>query len=124
MSLNYFLDNSTLADLLYKIRNLTKRLEDLESCCAAHNSSIEQNRKRHENVDQSLEKLCPLIDQIFDTSSAPGGQKYDCCHEAHNETTIGNSMFCTIESFLTKVPIYPTTPEGVCATTCGGFSPN
>ena len=126
VSLNPFLDNPTLADLLYKIENLTKRVEDLEACCAAHNTSIEQNTKRHENVDLSLKKLCPLIDQIFDSSSAPGGTKYDCCHEDYSGTSgqIGNAMLCTTESFLTLTGLYPTTGQGTCATTCGSLPAN
>ena len=109
------------ADLLDKIANLTKRVEDLEACCTANKAAIEQNTKRHENVDLSLAKLCPLIDEIFDGASPPGGTKYDCCHEFYTGTSgqIGNAMLCTTESFLTVTGMYPTTGTGTCATTCG-----
>ena len=109
------------ADLLEKIANLTYRVEDLEACCTANKAVIEQNTKRHENVDLSLSKLCPLIDEIFDGDSPPGGTKYDCCHETYTGTSgqIGNAMLCTIESFLDLTGIYPTTGTGICATTCG-----
>ena len=109
-----------------KIENLTKRVEELEACCAAHNLSIEQNTKRHENVDLSLFSLCPLIDEIFDVANAPGGTRYDCCHEFHSGTPgqIGNSLFCTTESLLDITGLFPTTPTGFCATTCGALSQN
>merc|ERR1712133_250878 len=112
-------DNSILEELMEKIENLTKRVEESEACCAAHNQLIEQNTKRHENVDLSLDKLCPLIDEIFDGSNPPGGTKYDCCHEFYTGTSgqIGNAMLCTTESFLTVTGMYPTTGTGTCATT-------
>ena len=63
-----------------KIDNLTKRVEDLEACCTAHNKSIEENKKRHENVDLSFNKLCPLIDEIFDVvSKVPSGLMCEAC---------------------------------------------
>ena len=115
-----------LEELMEKIENLTKRVEELEACCAAHNASIEQNTKRHENVDLSLFNLCPLIDEIFDVANAPGGTRYDCCHEFHSGTPgqIGNSLFCTTESLLDITGLFPTTPTGFCATTCGALSQN
>ena len=114
------------ADLLDKIANLTKRVEDLEACCTTNTAAIDQNTKRHENVDLSLNKLCPLIDEIFDGASPPGGTKYDCCHEFYTGTPgqIGNAMFCTTESTLTLTGIFPTTNTGFCATTCGQFAIN
>ena len=109
-----------------KVANLTKRIEDLEACCAAHNQSIQENIKRHENVDLSLNKLCPLIDELFDVADAPGGVKYDCCHEFYSGTPgqIGNAMLCTTESFLDITGLFPTTATGTCATTCGSFPQN
>ena len=114
------------ADLLDKIANLTKRVEDLEACCTANKAAIEQNTKRHENVDLSFNKLCPLIDEIFDGASPPGGTKYDCCHEFYTGTSgqIGNAMLCTSESFLALAGTYPTTDTGFCATTCGNLPIN
>ena len=58
-------DNTTLTDLLDKIADLTKRVED---CCSAHNKVMEQKTKRHENVVISFNGLCPLIDEIFDAA--------------------------------------------------------
>ena len=119
-------DSSTLTDLFDKIADLTKRVEDLEDGCAANNKAIEQNTKRHENVDLSLAKLCPLIDEIFDAANPPGGAKYDCCHEFYTGKSgqIGNAMFCTLESFLTLTKLYPTSSTGHCATTCGNIPIN
>ena len=114
-------DNSTATELLDKIAKLTKRVEELEAISAANNKAIEQNTKRHENVDFSLNNLCPLIDEIFDANNHPGSTKYDCCHEFYSGTSgqIGNAMLCTTESFLTVTGMYPTTGTGTCATTCG-----
>ena len=94
-------DNSIVTDLLDKIAKLTKRVEDLEDSTAGNNKAIEQNTKRHENVDFSLNNLCPLIDEIFDANNHPGSTKFDCCHEFYTETSgqIGNAMLCTSESF-------------------------
>ena len=119
-------ENPMLEELIEKVANLTRRVEDLEACCAAHNQSIQENIKRHENVDLSLHKLCPLIDEIFDVANAPGGTKYDCCHESYTGTPgqIGNVMLCTTESFLNLTGLYPTSVTGTCATTCGSLSPN
>ena len=115
-----------LEELMEKIENLTKRVEEMEACCAAHDLSIEKNTKRHENVDLSLNNLCPLIDEIFDVANAPGGTKYDCCHEFYSGTPgqIGNALFCTTESFLDVTGLFPTTPTGFCATTCGALPQN
>ena len=116
-----------LEELMEKIENLTKRVEELEACCAAHNLSIEQNTKRHENVDLSLFSLCPLIDEIFDVANAPGDTKYDCCHEFYSGTPgqIGNALFCTTESFLDITEgLFPTTQTGLCAATCGALPHN
>ena len=101
-------------------------MEDLEACCTENKEAIEQNTKRHENVDLSFNKLCPLIDEIFDVASPPGSTKYDCCHESYTGTAgqIGNAMLCTSESFLTLSGIYPTTATGTCATTCGSLPSN
>ena len=114
-------DNSIVTDLLDKIAKLTKRVEDLEAITAANNKAIEQNTKRHENVDFSLNNLCPLIDEIFDANNHPGSTKYDCCHEFYTGTPgqIGNAMLCTSESFLSLAPLYPTSSTGFCANTCG-----
>ena len=114
-------DNSTATELLDKIAKLTKRVEELEAISAANNKAIEQNTKRHENVDFSLNNLCPLIDEIFDANNHPGSTKYDCCHEFYSGTSgqIGNAMLCTSESFLFAAGLYPTSTTGTCATTCG-----
>ena len=74
-------DNTTLTDLLDKIADLTKRVEDLEDCCSAHNKVMEQKTKRHENVVISFNGLCPLIDEIFDAANPPSGAKYECYHD-------------------------------------------
>ena len=115
-----------ILELMEKIDNLTKRVEDLEACCTANNRSIQENTKRHENVDLSFNKLCPLIDQIFDVANPPGNTKYDCCHEFYSGAPdqIGNAFLCTTESFLELSGIYPTSPAGTCATTCGSLPPN
>ena len=122
----YTTEDATIKELMEKIDNLTKRVEDLEACCTAHNKSIEENKKRHENVDLSFNKLCPLIDEIFDVANPPGSTKYDCCHEFYSGTPgqIGNAFLCTSESFLTLSGIYPTSPTGTCASTCGALPPN
>ena len=114
-------DNPTVIDLLDTIAKLTKRVEDLEASSAANNKAIEQNTKRHENVNFSLNKLCPLIDEIFYANNHPGSTRYDRCHEFYTGTQcqIGNAMLCTSESFLSVAGLYPTSSTGFCATTCG-----
>ena len=122
------LDNATLTEIMEKLENLTKRIEDLEACCSAHNASIAENTRRHENVDISFNKLCPLIDEIFDVASAPGGTQYDCCYEAYTGTTsqIGGAMICVSSAFLgiSPNPPFPQTATGACASTCGNLPPN
>ena len=114
-------DNPTVIDLMDTIAKLTKIVEDLKASSAANNKAIEQNTKRHENVDFSLNNLCSLIDEIFDADNHPGSTKYDCCHEFYTGTQgqIGNAMFCTSQSFLSVSGLYPTSATGFCATTCG-----
>ena len=122
------IDNATLEEIMEKLENMTKRIEELEACCSAHNASIQENTRRHENVDISFNKLCPLIDEIFDVASPPGSTRYDCCYESYTGTTsqIGGAMLCVSEAFLgiSPNPPFPQTGTGTCASTCGNLPPN
>lgn len=128
----------TLDDMMEKLEALaqkvevleafTKRIEAVEACCSTNNASIQENRKRHENIDISFNGLCLLIDKIFDVASPPGGTRYDCCYESYTGTInqIGNAMLCLPESFLgiSPNPPFPQTGTGACASSCGNLPPN
>ena len=108
-----------------KVANLTEEVKQLKACCSANAALAEENRKRHENVDVSFRFLCPLIDEIFDVASPPGGVRYDCCYESYTGTPgqIGNAMICVLDAFLgiSPNPPFPQSDTGFCASTCGGL---
>ena len=117
-----------LAEAAEKLCALTDKLAAMEPLVAANAEKAEMNRKRHQNVDISFNKLCPLIDEIYDTTSAeaPGGTAYDCCYESFKEDgnsngKIGQAMMCLPSSFLSLVPSFPSTSRGHCASTCGAL---
>ena len=87
-------DNPTVIDLMDTIAKLTKIVEDLKASSAANNKAIEQNTKRHENVDFSLNNLCSLIDEIFDADNHPGSTKYDCSMNSTQEHKVRLEMLC------------------------------
>ena len=104
------------------------RMDAIEATVVNITDTAEMNRKRHENVDYTLGKLCPLIDTIFDTSDAPGHVQYDCCYESHSDSgehLVGQAMVCKLQSGLTQAanPEYPVTDRGTCASTCGDLPP-
>ena len=86
----------------------------------------EMNRRRHQNVDITFNKLCPLIDEVFDVANAnaPGGVSYDCCYESFKEEgnangKIGQSLMCQQNALLNFIPYFPQSATGHCALTCG-----
>ena len=113
-----------------KLCELTDKLAAMEAAVAANTEKAEMNRKRHQNVDLSFNKLCPLIDEVFDVASAPGGTRYDCCYESFKEDgnadgKVGQAMICMVDSFLGLIPSPPfeQTATGHCSTTCGALPP-
>merc|ERR1712012_311260 len=121
--------SESLDDVLEALCNLTDRMDIIEATVENITEVAEMNRKRHQNTDYSLGKLCPLMDTIFDTSDAPGHIQYDCCYESHAESgehVVGQAMFCKLQSALTSSadPDYSVTDRGVCDTTCGELPPN
>ena len=113
------------------ICSLAERLETLKANVSSNAETIEMNRKRHENADLTFTKLCPLIDQIYDTTSAPGGVHYDCCKaeytgDASSTGSIGGGMTCLSNSYLTSpffTAPYPVSAQGSCADTCASLPP-
>ena len=81
------------------------------------------NERRHTNIDGNFRQLCPLIDTIFDHSTAPGGVQYDCCQEDFSGTPgqIGEALMCLPQTSLDLLNPSPftTTDRGVCAKSCG-----
>ena len=113
----------SLTEVMERLNNLTEEVKQLKVSSSDNAVLAEENRKRHENVDISMRRLCPLIDEIFDVASPPGGTRYDCCYEEYTGTPgkIGNAMMCMTESFLgisNNAP-FPRTSTGRCASTCG-----
>ena len=76
-----------VAEATEKLRALMERLNAIEPQVTDNTEKAEMNRKRHQNVDITFNKLCPLIDAVFDveSSNAPGKVSYDCCYESFNE---------------------------------------
>ena len=102
----------------------------MEQQVALNTEKAEMNRKRHQNVDISFNKLYPLIDEIFDNgdANAPGGVSYDCCYESFKEDgnaegKIGQAMMCLTNSFLDALPfpLIQQSSTGSCATSCGAL---
>ena len=102
----------------------------MEPQVALNTEKAEMNRKRHQNVDISFNKLCPLIDEIYDNGddNAPGGISYDCCYESFKEDgnaegKIGQAMMCVTNQFLGWFPDppFPQSLPGHCASTCGAL---
>ena len=115
-----------LAEAMKKFSSLTDKLTALETQVAANTEKAEMNRKGHQNVDLTFNKLCPLIDEVFDVESAPGGDRYDCCYESFKEDgnsdgKVGQAMVCMLDSFLglTPNPPFPQNTTGYRQTTCG-----
>ena len=117
--------SSSIDGILENICDLVERMEPLETNVSTNAATIEMNKKRHENADLTFAKLCPLIDQIYDTSdNPPGGIHYDCCKADYTGTTgnIGGGMVCLANSFLSLpflVQPFSVTDQGICASTCG-----
>ena len=115
-----------LANLTEEVRQLkfnAALVDNLTEEVKQSKALAEENRKRLENVDHSFERLCPLLDKIYDVGSAPGGKRYDCCYEPYSGTTgrIGNGMICMEDSSLSLIPDPPfnQTETGVCSNNCG-----
>ena len=121
-------DLGGIDQVLAKIEEVTIKIEALIEAHENNTATISMNEKRHQNTDNSFKKLCPLIDRIFDNSSAPGGVQYDCCHEEFTGTPgqIGGAMICLTQTLLTHSSETSTAPFaftdiGKCDTTCGSF---
>lgn len=111
--------------VLAKIEEVTMKIEALIEVHENNTATISMNEKRHQNTDNSFKQLCPLIDSIFDDSSAPGDVQYDCCHEEFSGTPgqIGGAMICLAETLLSEAgtPPFAVTDRARCDTTCGSF---
>ena len=111
--------------LLEKVVNLTLEIEALESntsVIANLSATVDMNKERHENIDYSFNVLCINIDNVFDTSDAPGGHQYDCCRQEYTGTSgsIGQVMACEKKFILDLFPNPPfsQTDRGTCDTSC------
>ena len=112
-----------MADAVEKLCALMEKYETIRSRVYANAETANMNKRRHQNVDLNFNKLCPLIDEIYDVTSPPGGKSYDCCYESFKEGgnakgRIGQSLMCQQNVLLSLAPIFPQTPTGFCATTC------
>ena len=111
--------------ILVKIEEVSQKIAALEELHNNNTALITMNEKRHQNTDQTFRSLCPLIDTIFDVSTAPMNVQYDCCHESFTGTTgqIGGAMMCITQSYLTLINPAPfsQTGRGACDTTCGNL---
>ena len=112
-----------MADAVEKLCVLMEKYDTIKSHVYANAEKANMNKRRHQNVDLNFNKLCPLIDEIYDVTSPPGGKSYDCCYESFKEGgnakgRIGQSLMCQQNVLLNLAPIFPQTPTGFCATTC------
>ena len=112
-----------MADAVEKLCVLMEKYDTIKSHVYANAEKANMNKRRHQNVDLNFNKLCPLIDEIYDVTSPPGGKSYDCCYESFKEGDnakgrIGQSLMCQQNVLLSLAPIFPQTPTGFCATTC------
>ena len=123
--------HTTFDKIMEKICNLTERLEVLKEVVANNTQLSEVNKKRHENTDLTFKKLCPMIDELFDTASPPNGNQLDCCHEDFSGTDgqVGQVMTCVEHDLLSTLELWGIAPfeltgQKECADTCGSITDN